>query len=192
MATAVVGPLVLLLIVAGIVGVVLWAVAAHKAREGDDAATIEGPASGPREIFLHLLAFFSLYVSVIGFIVGAWATADRMFPLPFESSPGLMNSGIRLAISLVVVTFPLFVYLNWYINRKIKSGEMAPSSRLRQVLGYLTVFIVAITALIDLIVIVFQYLGGEFTARSGMKAGTVLVVMALVYLYYMSDLRGQE
>ncbi|HVF12046.1 MAG TPA: hypothetical protein VNA87_03070, partial [Actinomycetota bacterium] len=82
MATAVVGPLVLLLIVAGIVGVVLWAVAAHRAREGDDAATIEGPASGPREIFLHLLAFFSLYVSVIGFIVGAWATADRMFPRP--------------------------------------------------------------------------------------------------------------
>lgn len=192
MMTAVLGPLMLLLVVGGIVVVVLWAVASNKAREGDDVAAIEGPATGPREIFLHLLAFFSLYVSVIGFIVGAWATADRIFPRPFELSGDPMSSGIRLAISLVVVTFPLFIYLNWYINRRTKAGEMAPSFRLRQVLGYLTVFIVAITALIDMIAIVFQYLGGEFTARSAMKAGTVLVVMALVYLYYMSDLRGEE
>lgn len=159
---------------------------------GSDLDEAEEHPTGPREIFLHLLAFVALYMSVIGVIVGAWATADQLFPRPFETSGDPMTSGIRIAISLVVVTFPLFVFLNWYIRRRMKSGEMAPSSKLRQVLGYLTVFIVAITALIDLIVIVFQYLGGEFTARSGMKAGTVLVVMALVYLYYMSDLRGQE
>lgn len=192
--TAVLGPLLLLVVVGGIVGAVIWAVTSRKDASRSDADAGDEPPTGPREIFLHLLAFVALYMSVIGVIVGAWATANQLFPRPFETAGfgSTMSSGIRIAISLVVVTFPLFIYLNWYIGKKIKSGEMAPSSRLRQVLGYLTIFIVAITALIDMIAIVFQYLGGELTARSGMKAGTVLVVMALVYLYYMSDLRGQE
>lgn len=171
-----------LLVLAGIVASVVYVVG--RRRKG------EGPlmrSTTPRDAFVYLLTTFLLYVIVLGSLTVIWGVADYWFPEGFASE-GLDSSALRFGLSMLIVAFPIFVYVNRWVARKVRAGEIDAHSKLRLVFTYFTLFLVSITALVDLMVIVNTFLNGDLTPRFLVKAGGVLLMMGLVYLYYRADL----
>jgi hypothetical protein len=54
----------------------------------------------------------------------------------------------------------------------------------------LTLFIAALTGLIDLITLINTFLGGEITTRFGLKVAIVLLIAIGVFLHFLADLKG--
>jgi hypothetical protein len=145
------------------------------------------PESGPRNVFVYLLNLLTLYLSAIGAGVLIWGLADHWFPDPIQrfSSAG----AIRTGISMVVVAFPVFMYVSVYMTRKLDAGELPATSVLARVMTFATLFIIAVTAIVDLIAILYTFLGGDLTARFTVKAFGILAITGLVFLYYLGEMR---
>lgn len=145
------------------------------------------PDNGPRSVFVYLLNFLALYLSALGAAMVTWGLADHWFRDPLDT---FVNTGsIRSGIAMMVVAFPLFLYLNIYLRRKIGAGELSDRSVLKKVLTYLTLFIIALTTIIDLIMVIYFFLGGDLTARFAVRGLGILLIAGFVFLYYLNDLR---
>lgn len=143
--------------------------------------------NGPRSVFVYLLNFLTLYLSALGAAMVTWGLADHWFRDPLDT---YVTSGpIRSGIAMLVVAFPLFLYLNIYVRGKVASGELRDRSLVKKVLTYLTLFIIAITTIIDLIMVIYFFLGGDLTARFAVRGLGILLIAGFVFLYYLNDLR---
>jgi uncharacterized Tic20 family protein len=145
------------------------------------------PDHGPRNVFVYLLNFLTLYLSALGAALVIWGLADHWFEDPLETY--VSNEPIRFGISMLVVAFPLFLYLNRLIGKSIEAGEMSERSMVKKVLSYLTLFLIAITSIIDLITVIYVFLGGDLTARFAVRGFGILLIAGLVFLYYLTDLK---
>lgn len=145
------------------------------------------PDSGPRSVFVYLLNFLTLYLSALGAALLTWGLADHWFQDPLDTY--VSNGPIRFGISMLVVAFPLFLYLNRLIGRSIETGEVSERSMVKKVLSYLTLFLIAITVIVDLITVIYTFLGGDLTARFAVRGAGILLIAGLVFLYYLTDLK---
>jgi uncharacterized membrane protein YidH (DUF202 family) len=146
------------------------------------------PQTWARDGFLYLLTFVTLYLVAIGVAILAFGLIEHLFPDRLPEGP-VESAAIRYAISQTVVAFPVFLYLSAVIRRKQASGEMPRESGLRKVLTYITLFLIAITAIVDLIVVLYTFLGGDLTVRFALKALSVLAIVAAIFGYYRTDLK---
>ncbi len=169
-------------------GIVAGVVYAFNRRRTDSSAI---RVTAPRDFFLYLLATVALYISAIGAMTVIAGLADFWFPEALDR--GELTAGpLRFGLSMLIVAFPIFLYLNRVIHGKIASGEIEPESTMRAGFTYFTLFVIAVTALVDLMVIVKVYLNGELTPRFLMKAVGVLAIVGLVYRYYQNDLKASS
>jgi hypothetical protein len=145
------------------------------------------PDNGPRNVFVYLLNFLTLYLSAFGAGLLTWGLADHWFEDPLETY--VTRGPIRSGIAMLVVAFPLFLYMNRLIDRTVETQEATERSMLKKVLTYLTLFLVAITTIIDLITVIYVFLGGDLTARFAVRGIGILLIAGFVYLYYLSDLK---
>ena len=178
--------LIPVLVIGGVVAVVAAAVTRSRRRsEG------EGEPFSPKHVFLYLLAAATLYISAIGVLVLIWSLAEHWFPDPYVSFDYSGDGGmIRGGVSMAIVAFPIFLYLAVQIRKRTRSGEVKAGSTLRSGFIYFNLFIVAVAALCTLMVIVNAFLNGDLTPRFLVRAGGVLGIVALVYVYYRSELQA--
>jgi len=149
------------------------------------------PKSTPKDVFLHLLGVVTLYGSAISFITLVFQLINTWFPDPLAYDYGTSES-IRWSASMLIVMFPVYLLVMWHINREQKANPTLREIRVHKWLGYLTLFLSAITIIIDVVTLVYNLLGGELTARFVLKVLTVLVVAAIIFYYYFMDLRNKN
>jgi hypothetical protein len=182
-----IGLLIPLLLIGLVVTVVV--VSVNRSREkGAD----RGEPISPKDIFLHLLAAVTLYITALGVLVLIWGLAEYWFPDRYRSfsSSGPDSGAVRGGVSMAIVAFPIFVYLSVLVRRRVKTGELDPLATLRTGFVYVNLFVVTATALITLMVTVHAFLAGDLTPRFLMRAGGVLGIVGLIYLYYRSELEA--
>lgn len=160
----------------------------------------EGPApvpdkrsggSWPREVFIHLLTFITLYIVAIGVLILSSGLIDNYVEDPLRFGPPDLDSA-RAAISMLVVAFPVFLYLSNYVRRKTRSGELKADSMLRKILIYLTLLVIAVTGMITLMVTINRFLGGDLTLAFALKSLSIFAVVGMVFWYYQTDLRTMK
>jgi hypothetical protein len=181
-----IGLLIPLLLIGVVATVVI--VSVNKSRE---AGVDRGNPISPKDIFLHVLAAATLYISAIGVLVLIWGLAEYWFPDPYRGFDSGPDSGaVRAGVSMAIVAFPIFVYLTVLVRRRIKTGELDPLATLRTGFVYVNLFLVAVAALITLMVTVNAFLAGDLTPRFLMRAGGVLGIVGLIYFYYRGELEA--
>jgi hypothetical protein len=150
---------------------------------------VEAPKRNlPRDVFLHLFAMVTLYWSAISVITLCWQYVNYFFPdiLSYGYST---NSSIRFAVASLVIVFPLFVLVSWVLNGIYAKESGVRESKIRKWLIYLTLFVASLVIIGDLIFVINTFLGGEIKARFILKALSVLVVAAVIFGYYLDDVR---
>lgn len=172
------GLLVQLVFVGGIIAAIVYALRRR-------SAGAVGNTVNPRDVFIYVLTTIALYLTAAGSMMIVDGLANSWFPV-FNRTFG--TGSARAGISMVIVAFPILAYLTRLIRRKIRGGEIEPHSRVRDGFAYFSLFIVAVIALVDLMVIVNVLLSGEVTGRFLVKAIGLLVIVGLIFRYYQVDL----
>lgn len=164
----------------------------------DLASTVPVPRRRPylsaREAFLYLVLFMTLYISAFSFGTLIFQYIERWLPDLFQA-PYIFDAtanAIRWSTSCLVIAFPVFYYVSWLVHRSIQKDPDKRGSKIRKWLTYITLFIAAGVIIGDLIVLVFNFLGGELTLRFVLKVLTIAVIAGSIFGYYLWDLRREE
>lgn len=143
----------------------------------------------PRDVFMYLLVFAALYASVVSFIALLFTYVNVLFPdrLTFGAFGNLEQ--IRWSSSVLIIVFPLYLLVSWLINRPNGPDR---EIKIRKWLTYFTLFLAAVTIVVDLVTLFYNFYSGELTARFVLKVLAVLVVATAVFGFYFWDLRQKE
>ena len=143
----------------------------------------------PRDFFMHLLGFFALYVSVISFLTLLFQYINVLFPdkLDFYYN-GILNA-IRWSTSALLVVFAVFILINWLLEKDFAKNPAKRDLKFRKWLLYFTLFVAAVTIIVDLITLIYNFYSGELSARFFLKVLVVLLVAIGVFGYYFWDLK---
>jgi len=145
--------------------------------------------SGPKDVFLQLFNIVTFYLTVIGFITLYIQYINAIFPdaLNYYFS-GIANT-VRVASSILVISVPAFLLSAWLLAKDTLAAPEKREFKLHKWLLYFTLFVSAITIIIDLITFVYNFLSGELTARFFLKILVVLLIAVAVFGYYMWELK---
>ena len=150
------------------------------------------PKTSPKEFFLHLLSILALYFSAISFLVLLFQYINILIPDVLESEYYNRQSalgGIRWALSALIIVFPVYLLINWYLNKSYTKEPAKRSLRVRRWLIYFTLFAAAGIIIGDLVSLIYNFLGGELTTRFSLKIIAVFFVAGATFTYYFWDLK---
>lgn len=151
------------------------------------------PYLSPRDAFLYLVLFSTLYVSAWNFGSLAFQIINRLFPDPAAVDRAVyFRDAMRWSVASLVAAFPVFLYLQWSIERALRLDPAKRASKVRRWLTYLTLFVAACALIGDFTTLVYYFLGGELTTRFLLKVMTIAAIAGISFWYYLSDLRSDE
>lgn len=147
-----------------------------------------------REAFLYLVLFSTLYFFALNLGTLLFQLIEYALPDPTDADWRLQRLGgsIRWAISALVITFPVFVFIAGHVNNDVKRNPIKRLSPVRRWLTYLTLFVAATVLIGDLTALVFNLLGGDLSLRFVLKVLVVGVIAGTIFGYYLWDLRQEE
>lgn len=146
---------------------------------------MEQPQTSPKDVFLHLFAILTLYVSAGAFVSLIFDYINIYLPdalNPYEAQ-GAYGS-IRFAIASLVVVFPAYLYSSWMLERGYAANPASREIKTRKWLVYFTLFLAAVIIAGDVVGLVYSLLNGDLTMRFALKAVTVLFVSGAVFSHY--------
>lgn len=146
--------------------------------------------TSPKDIFLHLLAIITLYISAGGFMALLFQFVNIFFPdalNTYEHTSAI--STMRWSISALVIIFPVYVLTSWYLNKSYQKNPLKRNLRIRKWLIYFTLFAATLIIIGDLVTLIYNLLNGDLTIRFLLKILAVLLVSGSVFGYYFWDVR---
>ena len=163
--------------------------------ENFQAPVVQPKKNTPRDLFLHLLVVVTLYWSAISFVTLIWQAINNYFPDTLSRinyyASNYSSSLIRFHVSAIIIVFPVFIIVSWYLNKIYRRETEVRDSKMRKWLIYLTLFIASLIIMGDLVFTINTFLGGEITARFILKALSVLLVAGVIFGYYLNDVRKE-
>lgn len=145
--------------------------------------------STAKDVFSYLLMIIMLYVGVVSFITLLFQYVNASFPDALDWMMSGSDEAMRSAISALLIVWPVFLLMSWLIGRDLRADHGKREIWVRKWLLYLTLFVAALTVIIDLITLVNTFLSGEITMRFVLKILVVLVVAVAVFWFYLWELR---
>ena len=144
----------------------------------------------PKDFFLWAGSIIALYVSTVSLLALWFAYIDRLVgEVPSYADP--FSTGMRIAVASLIVVFPVYLYLTRKLHREERQNSDKKEIWVRRWLIVLTIFGSVITILVDLVVLLNTFLGGEaLTAAFVLKVLSVLVVIGGVFYYYLQEAKG--
>ena len=147
--------------------------------------------TSPKDFFLWVAAIAALYVSVVSMVTLLFQYIDKLLgdPLTYFYDP--YSGAIRMAIASLIIIFPVYVWFTRMLNKDIRINPEKKDLWVRRWVLVLTLFIAGLTMVVDLIVLINAFLGGEaLTAAFVLKVLKVLIVAGGAFMYYLKDIRG--
>ncbi|MFN4057630.1 MAG: DUF5671 domain-containing protein [Roseinatronobacter sp.] len=140
-------------------------------------------ASG--EAVLYGLMFVALLVVIWHLIDLGFDLISVWLPDPVRDSGGVwVNTSIRWSIAALVVTVPLFLWLNARVERAVRLDPATARAPLRRRFGALTLFLAALSLVGAAVSVVYGGLMGIVTAHFLAKTALVVVIAVLVIGYF--------
>lgn len=146
--------------------------------------------SGPRDVFLHLAVIIFLYVIIISLGALIFKYINIFFPDPLSGQFAFSERrALRWPLSVLVIVFPLYVWLSGFIQRDLLKHPAKHELKTRKWSLHFTLFVSAMVIVVDLVTLIFRFLGGELTSRFVLKVLVVLLLALAVFVYYGWNLR---
>src|SRR5262249_41296587 len=139
----------------------------------------------PREAFLYLLLFTTLYLTCYHLGSLVFDLINRAYPDPADRTFPSLGDSMRWSIAYLVIAFPVFVFLTGYIGKDVSRNPIKRLSPVRRWLTYLTLFVAAAALIGDLTTLVYSILAGELTIRITLKVLVVFIIAGAVFGYYL-------
>ena len=141
-------------------------------------STPEIKGTGPKDVFLHILAILFLYTCVIFFSALLFGYINIYLPDVLGEYGRYARTAIRWPISILVIVFPFYVWLNSFLQKDLTANPEKRELRVRKWLLYFTLFLATIVIIGDLVTLMYQFLSGGITLSFVLKVLAVLLVAA--------------
>ncbi len=154
--------------------------------EGDNVRKL-----GPKDFFMYLFAFGTLYASVVSLAMLLFAYIDKLVPdvLAYNYYGAIGFEQIRWPMAMLIVLVPIFLVLSHKIGNDIAMNPEKKESQLYRLMVYFTLFLAGMTLAIDLVAVIYSFLGGDITLRFVLKALVVFLIALDIFIYYRWHLR---
>lgn len=177
-------PIVVLVVI--IVGVVVLVV--NRSNSGSADPNNPKPKPSAKDFFLNLGAFIALYTLVGSLLNLLFSVINEAYPKVSDYYYG--NPSISWPVATLIVVFPIFVLLMWFLEREYRTEPERQTSGIHRGLTYVTLFISGLVLAGDLITVVYYFIDGqELTTGFLLKVLVLFVVALSLFVYYISDLR---
>ena len=148
-----------------------------------------------QDAFFHLLAFTALYAWAISLIFLFFTYIEFAFPDPVTrpstyAIEGAL-SGIRASLATLIVSYPVFLLVWWFLLREIRISPEKAKSGVRRWLTSLSLFVGAVTIMADVVTVVFYLVEGDLTFRFLLKVAVLLVITGTLFVYLARTLRSE-
>lgn len=141
---------------------------------------------------MHLLAITTLIVSAVSFGVLLFEYINIHVP-DIVSDPYFSRSShfssLRYAMATLVIVFPVFLWVSWFITKDILKFPEKKELKIRKWLLYLTLFISALVIIGDLVALMRSFLEGELSQRFILKVLAILFIAGSIFIHYLSELK---
>lgn len=143
--------------------------------------------------FLYLLSlvalvFMAISTGMIIFQIINSSIADELSLAP----GGFSQDILKFAISAIIIAAPIYFVMVWLINKNLLSGRLERESGIRKWLTYFILLVSAVVMIGWLIATINSFLNGELTVKFILKALTAILIAALIFSYYLYDIRRAE
>ena len=150
-----------------------------------------GQVENSRHAFYYLLNFITLGFWTVALGQIFYSLIARAFPDATQEAPYYAQSlrdSISWQVAVVVISFPVFVFVHTLIRRELFARPDLYDSGVRRWLTYLALVIAAITVLGDGFWFISALLRGELTVRFLLDSLVLLVLGGGVFLYYLKTI----
>lgn len=154
----------------------------------EPTTTINKPHA--KYFFLQLGIIALLYTAVTTFLSFCFDVINYLFPDRQAYSFDPYSTSLRLSVSVLIVVFPVLIYLSRLVHKELIAHPEDRQLSVRKWLSYLTLFLAALTIIVDAIVLLNTFLSGEISTRFVAKFAAVLIVAFAVFWYTIRDLKG--
>ena len=146
----------------------------------------------PKDFFLWAGAMVALYWSVISFIFLVFNYIDYTYPDALSNTPiDPYQSGVGHEMASIIVLFPLYLVVMWFIRRDIHRDPSRKNIWVRRWALILTLFVTGAAVVIDLITLLTAFFNGtSLTEPFLFKIALVLLVAAAAFMHFTADLWG--
>lgn len=146
-----------------------------------------------KDVFLHILGIITLIIAVVSLIELTFGIIAILFhdPLDPYSAIGAFQKA-RGAIAALIVVWPVHIAICWILGKDIAASSKKRGLAVRRWLTHLTLFIAALTIIIDLITLIRNFLNGDLTIAFFLKTLAVLIIAGAVFGYYLWDIRRND
>ncbi len=148
-----------------------------------------------RDAFIHLLTFGALYTWATSLILLFFTYIDFAFPDPaWRTSQAELEGAlslIRAQLAIVTVSFPIYLALWHFLLREVRRDPEKAKGSIRRWLGYLTIFVGALTLSGDVMTLLYYLLEGQLTVRLLLKAAVLFLIAGSLVLYLARTLRSE-
>ncbi|MSU44640.1 hypothetical protein EXS45_00435 [Candidatus Nomurabacteria bacterium] len=151
------------------------------------------PRSSAKDVLLNLGAFVALY-TLVGNLIGLLFTIINTAYPKIASSYNYYggSSSISWPVATLVVVFPIFVLLMWFLEKEYRVEPEKHESVIHKGLTYITLFVAGLVVVGDLITVIYYFIDGqELTTGFLLKVLVLLVIFSSLFIYYISDLRNK-
>jgi len=146
-----------------------------------------------RDAFLNLLTFGALYTWATSLIILLFIYIEFAFPDPAwrmsYARLAEIQSVIRAQVAIVIVSFPVFLTLWHFLLREIRLHP--EKATMRRWLGYLSIFIGALTLSGDIMTLIYYSLEGQLTTRLLLKSAALFLIAGSLVSYLAFTLRSE-
>ncbi len=147
--------------------------------------------SNSRDFFLYLLMLITLVMATTSLLNTVFEFVNRLIPDAIHGNTGVSLSTIRDSLSVLIVSFPIFMGLAWFLRKDVVANPEKKELGVRKFALYFTIFVSAIVLMIDVIVLFNNFFDGELTANIFTKIAMVLVVMGGVMAYFFREVKRE-
>ncbi|MFA6608370.1 MAG: DUF5671 domain-containing protein [Candidatus Paceibacterota bacterium] len=143
------------------------------------------------DVFVYLGIGISLVVSITNILQIVFRAIEQRWRDVLDAgvSIDVYNSDVRMAIASLVVMYPIYLGLSWYVSKDIAKFLYKRDLKIRKVLIYVILFVSICTLIGALVSLIYTYLGGELSVRFALKTFTVFTVALSVFGYYLYSMR---
>jgi len=149
------------------------------------------PKTTAKDFFLQLAVIVALYWATGSLMDLLYTVINVAFPQVNSYSYFGANS-ISFPVASLVVVFPLFLLLSWFIEKGYTENPEKKELGVRKWLTYLTLFAAGLILVGSLVFVIYLFLDGrELTAGFLLKVLAWLVVAGIIFGYYLQDIRNK-
>ena len=181
--------IVALLIIVLIAIILVIGFSAHDMENIDNMS--QKPRTTPKDFFINLGAIVALYTVVVTLLNLLFTVINVAYP-KVTSYYYYGSQSISFPVSTLIIFFPIFILLMWLLEKGYSSLPEKRNLPVRRWLTYITLFISGLVLAGGLVTVIYYWIDGqELTAGFLLKALSVLVVIFIVFMYYITDIRGK-